>query len=124
MSIRVRGTGAKADDATQIPPARRPSPLADRQIRCWYAPRNCASEDKMKNYLDGGEAILEAFRKLKIDYIMSSPGSEWSPIWEALARQKLDNKAGPTFVESWHETLAVNMATGYTLMTGRSEERR
>jgi acetolactate synthase I/II/III large subunit len=75
----------------------------------------------MKNYLDGGEAILEAFRKLKIDYIMSSPGSEWSPIWEALARQKLDKKAGPTFVESWHETLAVNMATGYTLMTGRPQ---
>ncbi|HKA80053.1 MAG TPA: thiamine pyrophosphate-binding protein, partial [Xanthobacteraceae bacterium] len=75
----------------------------------------------MKNYLDGGEAILEAFRKLKIDYIMSSPGSEWSPIWEALARQKLENKAGPTFVESWHETLAVNMATGYTLITGRPQ---
>jgi acetolactate synthase I/II/III large subunit len=75
----------------------------------------------MKNYLDGGEAILEAFRKLKIDYIMSSPGSEWSPIWEALARQKLDNKTGPAFVESWHETLAVNMATGYTLMTGRPQ---
>ncbi len=75
----------------------------------------------MRNYLDGGEAILEAFRKLKIDYIMSSPGSEWSPVWEALARQKLDNKAGPTFVESWHETLAVNMATGYTLITGRPQ---
>jgi thiamine pyrophosphate-dependent acetolactate synthase large subunit-like protein len=75
----------------------------------------------MKNYVDGGEAILEAFRKLKIDYIMSSPGSEWSPIWEALARQKLENKAGPTFVESWHETLAVNMATGYTLITGRPQ---
>src|SRR2546428_8351762 len=75
----------------------------------------------MKNYLDGGEAILEAFRKLKIDYIMSSPGSEWSPVWEALARQKLDNKAGPAFVESWHETLAVNMATGYTLITGRPQ---
>jgi acetolactate synthase-1/2/3 large subunit len=75
----------------------------------------------MKNYLDGGEAILEAFRKLKIDYIMSSPGSEWSPIWEALARAKLDSKPGPTFVESWHETLAVNMATGYTLITGRPQ---
>ncbi len=49
----------------------------------------------MKNYLDGGEAILEAFRKLKVDYIMSSPGSEWSPVWEALARQKLDKKPGP-----------------------------
>ncbi|MBV8111690.1 MAG: hypothetical protein JO012_18185, partial [Hyphomicrobiales bacterium] len=75
----------------------------------------------MKNYLDGGEAILEAFRKLRIDYIMSSPGSEWSPVWEALARQKLENKAGPTFVESWHEALAVNMATGYTLITGRPQ---
>jgi acetolactate synthase-1/2/3 large subunit len=75
----------------------------------------------MKNYLDGGEAILEAFRKLKIDYIMSSPGSEWSPVWEALARQKRENKAGPTFIESWHETLAVNMATGYTLITGRPQ---
>ena len=75
----------------------------------------------MKNYLDGGEAILEAFRKLKIDYIMSSPGSEWSPVWEALARQKLDNRPGPSFVESWHETLAVNMATGYTLITGRPQ---
>jgi acetolactate synthase-1/2/3 large subunit len=75
----------------------------------------------MKNYLDGGEAILEAFRKLKIDYIMSSPGSEWSPVWEALARAKLDKKPGPTFVESWHETLAVNMATGYTLITGRPQ---
>jgi acetolactate synthase-1/2/3 large subunit len=75
----------------------------------------------MKNYLDGGEAILEAFRKLKIDYIMSSPGSEWSPVWEALARQKLDKRPGPTFIESWHETLAVNMATGYTLITGRPQ---
>jgi acetolactate synthase-1/2/3 large subunit len=75
----------------------------------------------MKNYLDGGEAILEAFRKLKIDYIMSSPGSEWSPVWEALARQKLESRPGPTFVESWHETLAVNMATGYTLITGRPQ---
>jgi len=75
----------------------------------------------MKNYLDGGEAILEAFRKLKIDYIMSSPGSEWSPVLEALVRQQLANKAGPAFVESWHETLAVNMATGYTLMTGRPQ---
>src|SRR2546430_6323616 len=75
------------------------------------------SEDRMKNYLDGGEAILEAFRKLKIDYIMSSPGSEWSPVWEALARQKLENRAGPTFIESWHETLAGNMAAGYTLIT-------
>ena len=75
----------------------------------------------MKTYMDGGEAILEAFRKLKIDYIMSSPGSEWSPVWEALVRQKLGNRAGPTYMDSQHETLAVNMATGYTLVTGRPQ---
>src|SRR6202021_177966 len=76
---------------------------------------------QMKNYMDGGEAILEAFRKLKIDYILSSPGSEWSPVWEALVRQKTGNHAGPTYIDCWHETLAVNMATGYTLMTGRPQ---
>ena len=75
----------------------------------------------MKNYMDGGEAILEALRKLKIDYIMSSPGSEWSPVWEALVRQKVGNRQGPTYIDAQHETLAVNMATGYTLMTGRPQ---
>src|SRR6202140_5668043 len=75
----------------------------------------------MKNYMDGGEAILEAFRKLKIDYILSSPGSEWAPVWEALVRQKVGNHQGPGYIDSWHETLAVNMATGYTLMTGRPQ---
>ncbi len=75
----------------------------------------------MKNYMDGGEAILEAFRKLKIDYILSSPGSEWSPVWEALVRQKLGNHNGPAYIDCWHETLAVNMAIGYTLMTGRPQ---
>ena len=38
----------------------------------------------MKNQTDGGEAILQAFRSLGIDYIMSSPGSEWGAFWEAL----------------------------------------
>jgi acetolactate synthase I/II/III large subunit len=86
------------------------------------APHSAKGEDsRMKNYMDGGEAVLEAFRKLKIDYIFSSPGSEWSPVWEALVRQKLGNRPGPAYVDCWHETLAVNMATGYTLMTGRPQ---
>ena len=49
----------------------------------------------MKQYCDGGEAILEAFRSLGLDYIISSPGSEWSPVWEALARQKVNQQSGP-----------------------------
>ncbi len=75
----------------------------------------------MKNYRDGGEAIVEAFRNLGVDYILSSPGSEWSPVWEAMARQKVENAKGPTFIDCWHETLAVDMAMGYTAVTGRPQ---
>ncbi len=75
----------------------------------------------MKNELDGGEAILEAFRSLGIEYIMSSPGSEWGSVWEALARQTVDGTAGPKYLSCWHETLAVDMAIGYTMATGRMQ---
>ncbi len=75
----------------------------------------------MKNLQDGGEAIVQAFRSLGIDYVMASPGSEWSAVWEAFANQQLSNKTGPTYLSCAHETLAVNLATGYTLMTGRMQ---
>ena len=70
---------------------------------------------------DGGEAILEAFRNLGIDYIVSSPGSEWAPVWEALARQQINETPGPRYVNCWHETTAVNIAAGYTRVTGRMQ---
>ena len=73
------------------------------------------------NTRDGGEAILEAFRNLGIDYIISSPGSEWAPVWEALARQQVNETPGPRYINCWHETLAVNMASGYTRVTGKMQ---
>lgn len=75
----------------------------------------------MKNSLDGGEAVVEAFRNLGIKYVIASPGSEWAPVWEAFARQEVEKLDGPTYLDCWHETLAVNMATGYTLMTGEPQ---
>jgi acetolactate synthase-1/2/3 large subunit len=75
----------------------------------------------MSNIVDGGEAILEAFRSLGIDYVISSPGSEWAPVWEALARQAINGAAGPTYIDCGHETLAVSMALGYTQITGRMQ---
>ncbi len=74
-----------------------------------------------KNYQDGGEAIMEAFRNLGVEYIMSSPGSEWSPVWEAMARQTVEKNAGPQFLDCWHETVAVDMALGYTAYTGKPQ---
>jgi acetolactate synthase I/II/III large subunit len=74
-----------------------------------------------KNALDGGEAIVEAFRRLGIDYVLSSPGSEWGSVWEALAQQQATNTPGPVYLSCAHETLAVDMAIGYTCMTGRMQ---
>ena len=75
----------------------------------------------MTERLDGGDAILEALRNLDVDYIISSPGSEWPSVWEALARQKVEERPGPEYINCWHETLAVAMASGYTRMTGRMQ---
>lgn len=75
----------------------------------------------MRNGLDGGEALLEAFRSLGVELVISSPGSEWAPIWEAMARQKTNGAAGPRYIDVWHETLAVDMAIGYALYTGRMQ---
>ena len=75
----------------------------------------------MKNYIDGGEAVVQAFRCLNIDYVMASPGSEWGAVWEAFARQKVANAPGPTYFSCAHETLAVDLALGYTQITGRMQ---
>jgi acetolactate synthase-1/2/3 large subunit len=76
---------------------------------------------QQRNFLDGGEAVLEALRKLDVEYIMSSPGSEMSPLWEALSRQKVSNLPGPRFIDTWHEMVAVDMALGYTAYSGKMQ---
>ena len=75
----------------------------------------------MSNYIDGGEAILEAFRQLDIDYVFASPGSEWGSVWEAFARQDKEQTEGPKYLNCAHETLAVDLAIGYSVMTGRMQ---
>jgi thiamine pyrophosphate-dependent acetolactate synthase large subunit-like protein len=68
---------------------------------------------------DGGEALLDALRLLDVEFVFSSPGSEWAPVWEALARRGRDRADGPHYLDLWHETVAVGMATGYGLASRR-----
>jgi thiamine pyrophosphate-dependent acetolactate synthase large subunit-like protein len=75
----------------------------------------------VKRSIDGGEALLAAFTASGADYIFCCSGSEWAPLWEALARRKLDAESGPEYLDTWHETVAVGMATGYALITGRPQ---
>ena len=71
--------------------------------------------------LDGGDAVLRAATDLGADYIFSSAGSEWAPVWEALARRDAAAGTGPRYLDLTHETLAVAMATGYANVTGRGQ---
>ena len=75
----------------------------------------------MAHPFDGGDAIVEAFRKLGVEYILSSPGTEWAPVWESMAKQAHRRKDGPKLLDVWHETLAVDMAAGFTLATGKMQ---
>lgn len=70
---------------------------------------------------DGGEAVLQAATDLGADFIFSSAGSEWAPVWEALARRDAAGGTGPRYLDLTHETLAVAMATGYASVTGRAQ---
>ena len=65
-----------------------------------------------------GDGMLEIFRCYGVEYIFSSPGSEWAPVWDALAKAKASG-SGPTFINTRHEGLAVSLATGYYYRSGK-----
>lgn len=70
---------------------------------------------------DGGDAVVSAFNAIGADYVFSSPGSEWAPVWESLARRHRDGLPCPAYLDLTHETVAVGMATGYGLVTRRPQ---
>src|SRR5258707_12846058 len=64
--------------------------------------------------MHGGQAILKAIERSGIDFILSSPGSEWPPVWEALAEAAARGAKNPKYINCRHEAVAVAMAAGYT----------
>jgi acetolactate synthase-1/2/3 large subunit len=71
--------------------------------------------------MTGGQAILKAIEWSGIDYILSSPGSEWPPVWEALAEAAERGAKNPKYINCRHEAVAVAMAAGYTKVTHRPQ---
>jgi acetolactate synthase-1/2/3 large subunit len=71
--------------------------------------------------MHGGQAMLKAMQRSGIDYIFSSPGSEWPPVWEALAEQTAQGIAKPGYINCRHEAVAVAMAAGYIKVTNRPQ---
>jgi acetolactate synthase-1/2/3 large subunit len=63
------------------------------------------------------EGHIEALRFNGVDYVFGSPGSDDAPYWNYFADLD-DAEEGPTYVQCRHEQLAVDMARGYTTLTG------
>ncbi len=51
-----------------------------------------------------------------VEAIFASPGSDWAPLWEALAS---NSPSYPKYVSSRHEETAIGMAMGYAKATGK-----
>ena len=67
------------------------------------------------------EAFLRALADHGIDYFFANPGTDFPPIVEAFSRAKKTNAKVPKPVLVPHENLAVAMAHGAYLMTGRPQ---
>src|SRR4051812_36085975 len=66
--------------------------------------------------MSGSQAILHGLRSMGIEAIFASPGSDWAPLWEALAS---DSWWSSRFISSRHEETAMGMALGYAKATGK-----
>jgi acetolactate synthase-1/2/3 large subunit len=67
------------------------------------------------------EAFLRALADHGIDYFFANPGTDFPPIVEAFSRAKKANAKVPKPILVPHENLAVAMAHGAYLMTGRPQ---
>jgi acetolactate synthase I/II/III large subunit len=68
--------------------------------------------------MTGAEALLRALRAMGVERIYASPGSDWAPLWEALAKPYHEGEV-PDYISSRHEETALGMASGYFKATGK-----
>jgi acetolactate synthase I/II/III large subunit len=66
----------------------------------------------------GAEALLRVLRAMGVERIYASPGSDWAPLWEALARPHAADEF-PAYISSRHEESAAAMALGYAKASGK-----
>jgi acetolactate synthase-1/2/3 large subunit len=67
------------------------------------------------------EAFLRALADHGVDYFFANPGTDFPPVVEALGRARKTNAKIPRPILVPHENLAVAMAHGAYLMTGRPQ---
>src|SRR5438105_2753213 len=68
--------------------------------------------------ISGAECVLRTLAAMGVERIFASPGSDWAPLWEALARPYRPGEV-PEYISSRHEETAIGMASGYAKATGK-----
>jgi acetolactate synthase-1/2/3 large subunit len=66
------------------------------------------------------EGYVELFNRYGVDYIFSSPGTEFVPLWEYLAKYNSQGKK-PFYINTRHEAVSLTMAKGYAVATGKPQ---
>jgi acetolactate synthase I/II/III large subunit len=73
----------------------------------------------------GGDSAADLFLRALdangVDYLFANAGTDFPPIIEALAKAAEEGTAVPTALAIPHENLAVAMAYGYALVSGRAQ---
>ncbi len=69
--------------------------------------------------VSGGEVLLDILESCGVEYIFCSPGTEWTPVWEGLAKRQAQGKDDLKYINCRHEVLAISMAMGYAEVSGR-----
>ena len=69
--------------------------------------------------MNGAAVLVDILNGYQIEKIFCSPGSEWPPVWEELARREAAGEQCPEYFNVRHEEAAVAMASGYAKATGR-----
>jgi acetolactate synthase-1/2/3 large subunit len=67
------------------------------------------------------EAYLAALARRGVDHLFANAGTDFAPLIEALARSSSAGFAVPRAIAVPHEVVAVGMAHGYWLVTGRPQ---
>ena len=69
--------------------------------------------------MNGAAALIEVLNGNGVESVFCSPGSEWPPVWEELARRRATNEQVPDYLNVRHEETAIAMASGYAKETGK-----
>lgn len=69
----------------------------------------------------GAEGFIELLNINKVDYIFMNPGTDTTPLQEAIAKFKATGRKTPRVILCTYETVAMAAAHGYFAVTGRPQ---